>query len=152
MFASLRARLPRIGRGPRLLIAATCVLLATSSALGSGRGAADAARRGTGLAARLPAGFVAAAVGLDEPGGADLVHAGDRVDILETARPADLVDPGTAPVGSVDTVVRHGLVLRVLADRGDGSAALVLAVERPTALRLARDRSAQVFTAVVVAP
>jgi hypothetical protein len=152
MLASLRARLPHIGRGPRLLIAATCVLLALSSALGGVRGAADAARRGTGLAARLPAGFVAAAVGLDDPGGAELVRAGDRVDILETDRPTDLVDPGTAPPGSVDTVVRRGLVLRVVSGRDDGSAALVLAVDRPTALRLARDRTARVFTAVVVAP
>jgi hypothetical protein len=153
MFATLRARLPHIGRGPRLLVAATCVLLALSSAFGGGTGAThDARRKGTGLAAGLPAGVVAAAVTLDDPSGAELVHDGDRVDILESARPADLVEPDTAPVLGVATAVRHALVLQVLADRGDGTAALVLAVDRPTAVRLTRDRSTQVFTAVVVPP
>ena len=215
MLALLRARLPRIGRSPRLLVAATCLLLALASATSGGHhgsrpaplhrvvvaahdmpaghtlshrdlkivgvpgavppsgaragpatvvgarlaGPIDAGEAITrtrlvsaGLAAGLPPTLVAAAVLLDDPRASDLVRVGDRVDILETARPPDLV--GAVPAGSteVGAVAHRALVLAVLPARDDGSAELITAVSRPTAARLTRDRSTEVFTAVVVAP
>src|SRR6478609_2215197 len=59
MFRSLRARLPRIGRVPRLLIAGCCLLMALASAVGTKHQKPAADGVPTVVAARdLPAGHV----------------------------------------------------------------------------------------------
>jgi pilus assembly protein CpaB len=215
MLHSLRRRLPRIGRTPRLLAAGLCLLLALTSALGARRDAGPAPRSvpvvvaahdlpaghrlgrgdlrvahwppalrpsggaagarafiglrtagpirarepltssrvvGTGLTLRLGSGSVAAAVALDDPHTADLVRPGDRVDLLETPRPAD-VDAAPARAGpEVATVATDALVLAVLPSTAEADAEVVLAVERATAVRLARDRAAHVFAVVADPP
>jgi Flp pilus assembly protein CpaB len=215
MFASLRARLPRIGRAPRLILVATCLLLALAGAVHGkpkptaspgGRPVVVAARdlpaghvlsprdlriarlpsplcpvgaRGdparlvrqrlagpvrarevltstrlvsADLSAGLRAGLVAAPVALDDPHALDLVRAGDRVDVLSTARPPDIADAGPPAAAPVATVAARVLVLAALRERGDVGAELIVAVDRATAARVIRDRSTHVFTAVVVPP
>jgi Flp pilus assembly protein CpaB len=213
MFRSLRARLPRIGRTPRLLIAATCLLMALASALGSGPKPAAAGGRPVVVAARdLPAGhvlgradlavarlpaalrpagaragpaafvrqrlagpigarevltasrlvsadlaaglgrLVAAAVPLDDPRAADLLRPGNRIDLLEATRAPDVLDAALSRPPPVTIAAAGVLVLAVLPQRDDGSADLIVAIARTTALTITRDRSGHVFTAVVVPP
>jgi Flp pilus assembly protein CpaB len=213
MFASLRARLPRIGRWPRLLLAGTCALLALAS-LAGGRpgptadgvavvvashdmpaghrlqradiallrlpraaqpvgaradpGAFVGARLAgpirsrepitptrlvsAGLAAGLPAGEVAAPVQLAGSHVTDLVRRGDHVDLLETERPPDVLDGSAPPATRVDTVGRHLLVLAVLPPGDDGNAELIVATDRVGTVRITRDSSNHIFTAVVDPP
>jgi Flp pilus assembly protein CpaB len=107
---------------------------------------------GDGLTTGLGQGMVAAAVGLDDPHATDLVRPGDRVDLLGTPRPVDLAtDQPTAPA-SVATVATRALVLAVLPRSADADAEVVLAVDRPTALRITRDRAAQVFAVMTDPP
>jgi Flp pilus assembly protein CpaB len=106
---------------------------------------------GADLAAGLPAGLVAAAVVLGDAHAADLVRAGDRVDLLETARAPDgLAAPPPRP--QVRTLATGALVLAVLPASADANAELVVAVDRGTAVRIIRDTVTQTFTAVVVSP
>jgi Flp pilus assembly protein CpaB len=215
MFSSLRRRLPRIGRLPRLLAAGICLLLAASSALGATRprprsasvapvvvaardlpagsvlGHADLAvarwparlrpagaragpqtllgRRlagpirarepvtdarlvGGALTRGLPAHTVAAPLLLDDPHAADVVQAGDRVTVLETPRAADPAAAAPTVRGAVTRVAEHVLVLAVLPGADDAAAEVVLAVDESTAVRITRDRPAQMFTLVVDPP
>ncbi|HJQ43913.1 MAG TPA: SAF domain-containing protein [Jatrophihabitantaceae bacterium] len=215
MFATLRARLPRIGRVPRLLVAGTCLLLALSSALGTkkhrhalatgtrtvvaardlpaghvltrvdlriarlptalrpatarGDPAAWVRRRLAGpiharevitatrlvssdLAAGLRGGLVAAAIELDDPRAVDLVRAGNRVDVLEAPRAPDVLDATPVATSRVTTAARDVQVLAVLPARDGGPAELIVAIEPAAVLRITRDRTNHVFTAVVVPP
>lgn len=106
---------------------------------------------GNGLTTGLVRGAVAAGVPLDDPRGADLVRAGDHLDLLETPRPGD---SATAPTArpTVATVASHALVLAVLPRTADADAEVVLAVDRATALQIARDRAGQVFAVVADPP
>lgn len=110
---------------------------------------------GRGLTAGLRPGTVAAAVPLDDPHAAELVHAGDRVDVLTSPRPADVADaraPANAPVRTLATEV---LVLAIFPD-GDAAngagAEIVLAVDRATAVAITRDSAGHVFTVVADPP
>ena len=214
MFGSLR--LPRLGKWPRLLIAATCLLLALASALGAKQSGARAAPRsapvvvaardlpaghlvsrrdvlvarwpadlrpagapgdpgavighrlagpvrareaitatrlvGSDLAAGLAGGLVATTVALGDPHAIDLIRAGGRVDLLEAARPPDIADPGPARPARVHTVATSAVVLAALPATDQADAELVLAVDRATAVRVTRDSSTHVFTAVAVPP
>jgi Flp pilus assembly protein CpaB len=214
MLRSLRARVPRIGRAPRLLIAGTCLLMALASALGTterkptrigaptvvaardlpaGRALApgdlrvvrlptairpagaradpaDLLRRrlangvrarevitsarlvGAELAAGLGSGLVAAAVPMDDPRSVDLVQAGDRVDLLEAPRAPDVLDAAPVTAVQVTTAAAGVRVLAVLPPRDGDGAELIVAIDRRAVLRITRDRSAHVFTAVVVPP
>jgi Flp pilus assembly protein CpaB len=107
---------------------------------------------GAHLTDGLGARFVAAPVVLGDPHAADLVRAGDRVDLLEAARPPDIVDPAQTADPTIDTVASDALVLAVLPARADADAELVLAVRRSTAVRITRDTASHVFTAVVNPP
>lgn len=216
MFRSLRRRLPSVGRVPRLIAAALCLLLAASSALHArkakagellvpvvvaahdlpaghalhaadlkvarwpanlrpvsargdplrligqrlagpvrtGEPISDTRLVGIGLARGLPTGEVAAPVLLDDPHTTDVVHAGDRVTLLETPRPPDAGVTEQPPAAvPVTRVVDRALVLAVLpgspGDASGAAAEVVLAVDEPTAVRLTRDRPAQIFTLVV---
>jgi pilus assembly protein CpaB len=200
MLRSLRRRLPRLGRTPRLLAAGLCLLLALISALGAHAAAPATARTlpvvvaardlpaghrlaaadlrvarwpaalrpggvlsraaplvgrrtagplqareavtatrvlGNGLLTGLAAGSLAAAVPLADPHAADLIRAGDLVDLVETPRPVDtdLAPASHPPV--VTTVATRVLVLAVLPHTADADSEAILAVDRPTALRIA---------------
>ena len=213
MFGSLRARLPRIGRVPRLLIAGVCLLMALASALGAkhrtttvgvptvvaardlpaGRVLARADLRvvrmpaeirpvgaradpssvvrrrlagalgvrevitsarlvGAELARGLGAGLVAAAVPMDDSRAVDLVQVGDRVDLLEAPRAPDVLDAAPITAPRVQTAAAGVRVLAVLPSRDGDGAELIVAIDRGTVLRITRDRSGHVFTAVVVPP
>ncbi|HET8583909.1 MAG TPA: SAF domain-containing protein [Jatrophihabitans sp.] len=214
MFGSLRHRLPRLGRVPRLCLAGACLLLALLSATGSKHGPAPApsvavlvaardlpaghtlarsdvavgrwppelrpagARAapaevvgqrlagpvrvrepittsrlvGRDLAAGLGAGQVAVPVPLDDPHAADVVHAGDRVQLLETPRPADAGVATPAAASRVAVVASGALVLAVLPVSGDAGTELVVAADRATAVRITRDRPSQMFAVIVDPP
>jgi pilus assembly protein CpaB len=120
--------------------------------VGAGEAVTPARLFGSGLTTGLPRGAVAAAVPLDDPRGADLVRAGDHLDLLETPRPPDIE---TAPANSppaVSTVASHALVLAVLPRTTDADAEVVLAVDRATAVQIARDRAGQIFAVVADPP
>jgi Flp pilus assembly protein CpaB len=216
MFASLRGRLPRIGRVPRLLVAATCLLLALASAVGgkarsrqrssgvpvvvaardlpaghrlaardlavlylpraarpaaarAGPGALTGARLagpvtarepitpaelvGASLASGLGRGLLAAPVAVGDPHVVDLIRRGDRIDLLEAARPPDVLDAAPSALSTrVDTVARASLVLAVLPEQDSAGAELIIATDRRTASRITRDSASHVFTPVVVPP
>jgi Flp pilus assembly protein CpaB len=100
----------------------------------------------------LADGLVAATVSLDDPHTAELVRSGDRVDVLATPRPPEFgaATPGTVP--KVSTLVERAQVLAVLPKTDDSDAELVLAVDRNTAVRMNRERSAQLLTVIVDPP
>jgi pilus assembly protein CpaB len=214
MFASLRHRLPRIGRLPRLCAAGICLLLAANSAL-TGRPAAAAPRTapvvvaarnlppghvlaaadlrvarwpaavrppsaradhvgligrrltgpvgagepvtatrvlGRDLAAQLPPGLVAAPVVIADPHAADLLHAGERADLLSVRRPPELPETANPPPAPVTTVVQRALVLAVFVEPDGTGTEVVLAVGRSVAVRIVRDTATHVFTAVAAPP
>jgi Flp pilus assembly protein CpaB len=107
---------------------------------------------GGGLTTGLPRGTVATAVPLDDPHSGDLVRAGDHLDLLETPRPPDVDTPSATSPTPVSTVASHALVLAVLPHTADADAEVVLAVDRPTAVQIARDRAGQVFAVVADPP
>jgi Flp pilus assembly protein CpaB len=108
---------------------------------------------GNDLTAGLPAGMVATTVPLLDPGGADLVHAGDRVDLLATPQ-LDLAapDPSAAGPPKVSVAASRARVLAVLPGTADRPAEVVLAVDRTTAVRITRDKTTQTFTLVADSP
>jgi Flp pilus assembly protein CpaB len=119
----------------------------------SAREAVTASRLiGADLAAGLGADAVAAAVSSDDPHVVDLVRPGDRIDVLETPRPLDTPDATTADPPPVTTVTQRVRVLAVLPADAETDAEIVVAVTRAIAVRLARDRSTQVFTIAVDPP
>ena len=107
---------------------------------------------GADLAAGLGGGLVAAAVPVDDPRSIDLVQVGDHVDLLEAPRVPDILDaaPSTAP--PVTTAAAGVRVLAVLPSRDGDEAELIVGIDRAAVLRITRDRSSHVFTAVVVPP
>lgn len=117
---------------------------------------------GRDLVAGLPAGTVAVAVTVADQHTTDLVHAGDRVDLVAAARASDLA---AAAVSGVDpsagqVVVTHLLVLASLTsptssvadESGAPAATLVLAADRATAVRITRIAATHDFAAVGVSP
>jgi len=107
---------------------------------------------GADLAAGLAPGLLATTVALGDPHATDLVRAGDHVDLIEAARPPDIADPGLVGTSDVRTVAANAVVLAVLPAGASANAELVVAVRRSTAVRITRDSSDHVFTAVVVPP
>jgi pilus assembly protein CpaB len=107
---------------------------------------------GTDLAAGLPRRLVAAAVSLGDGHAIDLVQPGDHVDLLEADRPVDPLAGPTSRTGAVVDVASHISVLAVLPATESSDAELVVAVDRPTEVRITRDVATHVFTAVVVPP
>jgi len=108
---------------------------------------------GADLTTGLAPGTVATSVPLLDAGAADLVHAGDRVDVLATAQP-DLGPPDPSATGppKVSVAATAVRVLAVLPGNPDGAPEVVLAVDRDTAVRITRDRTAQTFTLVADSP
>lgn len=109
---------------------------------------------GADLSAGLAPGTVAVPITLDSEV-ARLVHAGDRVELIATARP-DVVGSGGAAPRAAEIVVRSARVLAMFEQIDPaidtGGTQLVLAVSRELALRIATLRSTQVFTVVVDPP
>jgi Flp pilus assembly protein CpaB len=107
---------------------------------------------GADLARGLGSGLVATPVPLADAHAADLVRAGDRVDLLETARPPDVLDISAPARPRVRTVATGARVVAVLPESDAAAPELVIAVDRETAVRITRDTATQVFTAVVAPP
>lgn len=107
---------------------------------------------GADLAAGLPRRLVAAAVTLGDDHASELIRAGDHVDLLEAARPVDPLAGATPEPPDVTDLATHVTVLAVLPANPSADAELVVAVDRDTAVRITRDTTTHVFTAVVVAP
>ena len=109
---------------------------------------------GRELAIGLGPDLVAAAVPLADARAVDLVRAGDRVDLLSTARTDALVtSSGPATVGTLARAARVLAVLPADASSADGSGAeVVLAVSRPVAVSITRDAASRVFTVVLAPP
>jgi hypothetical protein len=128
---ALNRLLLRLGRWPRRVAVAVCVVLAVSSSL-DGHGHASVTLADP--LARLKAGQVAVPVTLNQSGTEGIIEAGNHVGLF-----------------SANSVVAdHLLVLRVVAVPAgdDGTASILVAADRPTALRIARS-SAQSMLAVV---
>jgi Flp pilus assembly protein CpaB len=102
----------------------------------------------------LAGGLAAVPVSLDDPHTADVVRAGNRVDVLATPRPMEFADSRAPTTGDppVHTIASGALVLAVLPRIDDAAAELVLAVDSATAVRITRDRPGQVFTVLVQPP
>lgn len=120
--------------------------------IGHGEPITDTRLIGADLAAGLPRRLVAAAVSLGDGHAIDLVRPGERVDLLEADRPVDPLAGPPIRTGDVVDVATHVSVLAVLPATESSDAELVVAVDRPTAVRITRDIATHVFTAVVVAP
>jgi pilus assembly protein CpaB len=107
---------------------------------------------GADLTAGLGATLVATPVPLADDHATDLVRAGDRVDLLEAERPPDVVAASSPTPPHVRTVATGSPVLAVLPATDTAGPELVVAVDRRTAVRITRDTTTQVFTAVVAPP
>lgn len=107
---------------------------------------------GADLAAGLPHRLVAAAVALGDDHAVELVRPGNLVDLLESDRPVDPLAGAPSRTSDVTDLATHVAVLAVLPATESSDAELVLAVNRPTAVRISRDSATHVFTAVVVPP
>lgn len=143
--ASLRP--PGARAAPRTLIGRRL-----AGPVGAGEALTPTRLFGSGLTAGLPRGAVAAAVPLDDPRSADLVRAGDHLELLATPRPADIETAPATSAPTVSTVASHALVLAVLPHTADADASVVLAVDRATAVQIARDRAGQVFAVLADPP
>jgi Flp pilus assembly protein CpaB len=106
---------------------------------------------GRSLVAQLRPGLVAAPVVIDDPHAADLLHAGDRADLLSTPRPPDLGDSRPA-TSHVSTLVSGALVLAVFPASDGAATEIVLAVDRRIAVDISRDTATHVFTAITAPP
>jgi hypothetical protein len=104
----------------------------------------DARLVGTGLTALLPEGQVAAPVRLADLAVAAVVRTGDRVDVLATP----------AGAAAADTVAGRALVLAATGadDGGDGAGLLLIAVDGPTAARLAAAATTATLTVNLLSP
>jgi hypothetical protein len=112
---------------------------------------------GSDLTTGLAAGTSAIPVALDDAHAADLVRAGDRVDLLGTPRPSDAVTARPGGIARVTVVATRVLVLAVLRETdteaaGGAGTAIVVAADRATALQITRYRSTQTFTVVMDSP
>jgi len=107
---------------------------------------------GADLAAGLPDRLVAAAIALGDDHAVELVRPGNRVDLLEADRPVDPLAGPPSATSDVADLASHVTVLAVLPATESDDAELVVAVDRGTAVRISRDSTTHVFTAVVVPP
>jgi Flp pilus assembly protein CpaB len=117
----------------------------------SGEVLSPARMLGRSLTTGLPGGTVAVAVEVSDPHAAQLVHPGDRVDLLATPRPPDVADSVPPPHITLRTVTTRALVLAVFADpdaAGQPGSEVVLGLDRTIAMTVARDRPSEVFTVV----
>jgi hypothetical protein len=143
---SLLARLPPLGPWPRRLGVAGCLLLAAVSATG---GSSPGLDRPT-----VPRGMVSAVVEV-YASAAILVRAGDRVDLVDGG-PAPSAFDNTAP--AAPSVLAAGVrVLSVIRAHERFAAEsttsrLVIATDRPTALRLARNQGQRPLAVITLPP
>jgi pilus assembly protein CpaB len=105
---------------------------------------------GPGLTAGLPAGTVAAPVRLADLAVTALVRTGDRVDVLATAPDAERAEVVAA---DVPVLAAPGPVVTAPDGRSDdGAGLLVLAVDAPTAARLAAAATTATLTVSLPPP
>jgi pilus assembly protein CpaB len=107
---------------------------------------------GVDLSVGLPAGESALAVSLADPRAGELVHRGDRIDVLAAPLASDVDVSSTRSRAQVVTVAADVLVLEVLAARDDDAAELIIAADPATTLDITGRRSTEAFTAVVLSP
>jgi Flp pilus assembly protein CpaB len=101
------------------------------------------------VAAGLPPGLVAAPVELTGTAGASLVQPGNWVDVLATDKPADGDEVlSTQKAHAVAEAVPVLAVRTAPPDAGNGDTAIVVAVDHPTALRLANAAGAALLVTV----
>lgn len=109
---------------------------------------------GRGLLTGLPAGTLAVPVSIADSSTADLLHPGDRVDLVVGPPASDV--PGASARGQSGghVVATRLLVLACLRDSGSGTphTALVVAADRATAVRIATAGASQDFAALGVSP
>lgn len=113
-----------------------------ATAVRTGEPLTDVRLVGAGLTALLPEGQVAAPVRPADLGVSALVDAGDRIDVLVTA-------PGA---GSAELVAARALVLAAPGSGVDGDGLLLVAVDGPTASRLAAAATSGTLTVTLVPP
>jgi pilus assembly protein CpaB len=102
---------------------------------------------GRDLTTGLPASELAVPVTVAGAQVSELVHPGDRIELLATPRTDDAAVPMSASV-DIEVVASRLLLLSVAGDREAASTDLVVATDRSTALRIARAAAARVLTAV----
>jgi Flp pilus assembly protein CpaB len=120
--------------------------------VGDGEPITDTRLIGADLTTGLSRLLVAAAVTLGDDHAVELVRPGNRVDLLEADRPVDPLAGAPRGTTEVADLATHVAVLAVLPATESSDAELVVAVDRPTAVRISRDSATHVFTAVVVPP
>ncbi|WP_375504273.1 SAF domain-containing protein [uncultured Jatrophihabitans sp.] len=104
---------------------------------------------GAGITTGLAAGLGAVPITVAGGRSAEYVRVGDQVDVL--AGPSDTLDEGAARADA-QLVASGATVLSVLPG-GDGEAAVVvIAADRATALRAARQQASRTFTVVLISP
>jgi hypothetical protein len=133
---ALNRFLVRLGRWPRRVAVAVCIVLAASSAL-DGRSRAPAVALVDPLAA-LRDGQMAVPVTLNQGGIAGVIKVGDHVGLL-----------------TAETVVADKLLVLRVADgaaNSDGTASILVAADRATALRIARSASEGILAVVDKSP
>lgn len=135
MSPTLNRLLLQLGRWPRRIAVVVCVVLAVASSI-SGR-ASDGPQAAAPLA-RLKAGQVAVPVTLSQGGTDGVITSGDHVGLLTAST----------------VVADHLLVLRVSAvpTGEDGTASILVAADRTTALRIAATSSQSVLAVVDKSP
>lgn len=120
-----------------------------AGALRTGEPVTDVRLVGPGLTASLPEGQVAAPVRLADLAVAELVHAGDRVDVLATA--PDAVDAHVIVSGAL-VLAPSALPDGGSADPASPTGLLLLAVEADTAARLAAAAASDTLSVTLAPP
>jgi hypothetical protein len=136
VLSSLRFPLAFLGRWPRRLAAAACLVLAAGSAL-SGSKSAAARCDPTGSSWSAPPGSVAVPVPVTA-GSTGVLRPGSRIGLV----------PAGSDSGSSGVVADHLPVLRSPTTREDGTAVLLVAVPRAAVPRLARHLDQPLLTLI----
>jgi hypothetical protein len=130
VLASLRSTLVVLGRWPRRLAAAACLLLAAGAALTPSPRAAARCMAASARWPRLPPGSVAVPITVTATG-SDLIERGTHVGLVPGADETGVSGPASGLIAD------HLLVLRPPTGGADRSAVLLVAVRRADLPRLA---------------
>ena len=162
MPSSLRNLLIVLGRWPRRLAAAVCLVLAGASALAARAQPSDPTAAPTPPPSTSAPAPDRLGVPVHVRGSPGYLHVGDRVDLIAAPpEPAGMgavgaVGAATTPPAPAASVVATGLLV-LRADSADGASSgagidLVVAADRSAALRIAALGSGEVIAATVSSP
>ena len=132
----LNRLLLRLGRWPRRIGVAVCLILAASSAVHAHNSART--RPVPGPLTHLHSGQVAVPVSLDQPSTSGLVHAGDRVGLM-----------------SGGSLLADGLLVLSVQDAAsdtDQTQSILVAADRTTALHITRSSDAHILAVLDKSP